>query len=159
MNFLTSFFREIPLTLSHGSKNVTKITELSAKSRHQKGDMQQFQYRGPTILYWPVNHTIIRQFMHNAWKMIYAHIFVSKQTAVMITLKILGTTVPNLIARVTRCPGIVHPCSNLSCHSKIKPSEHVAISCSGLNVLHSVHLYCGNILFRLTPPIFCSLIN
>lgn len=95
----------------------------------------------------------------NLCKMIYAHISVSKRTDVMIMLKILGTTIPNLIIRVTRCPGIVHPCSNLSCHSTIKPPEHVAISCSGLYLLCSIHLYCGNLLLSLVPPIFCSLIN
>jgi len=81
--------------------------------------------------------------------MIYAHIFVHKQTTVIIMLKILGTTITNLIAWVIRCPGIVHPCSNLSGHSKIKISVHVAISCSGLYLLHSIHLYCGNLLLRL----------
>ena len=76
----------------------------------------------------------------------------------MIMLKILGTTMPNLIAQVTRWPGIVHPCSKLSCHSKIKPSVHVAISCSGLYHLRSIHLYCGNFLLRFISPMFSSLI-
>jgi hypothetical protein len=138
MNFLTNFWEKSLLHKARGPKMLQKKQNLLRSLRHQKGDRKHFQYWGLTILYWPVNHTIIWQFMHNACKMIYAHIFVGKKTTLMIMLKILGITIPNLIAQVTRCLGFVYPA--LTFHVTLK-----------LNLL-----YHSNLPFRSVSPTFYS---
>jgi hypothetical protein len=53
-----------------------------------------------------VNLTAIWRSVLSACELI--HIFVRKEKAVIIMLKILGATIQNLVAWATWCPGFVH---------------------------------------------------
>jgi hypothetical protein len=66
----------------------SKMFDSPPNSRRQKADMKQFPYRGPTILGRPVNHTVTWRFVLGACELI--HMFVCKEKAAVIMLKILG---------------------------------------------------------------------
>jgi len=88
----------------HEFTNCSQIQQPSPSSRRQKGDMKQVQNWGPKILERPVDVTVIWRSVLCACEPV--HIFVRKGKTEVIMLKILGTTVQNLIPRYLRTPAL-----------------------------------------------------
>lgn len=84
--------------LQQVSTNIPKIQVLSPNSRVQKGDMNPFPYWGPTVLAWPVNLIFASCLLLGACELI--HVFVQwVEKTVIIMLKLLGTTIQNLVTQ------------------------------------------------------------
>ena len=75
--------------------------------------MEQVRNRGPTVLEWPVNLTLIWRFVRGSCVLIHTSVCQETKTA-EIMLKILGATVQNLVERATQPSGYFHPCAAVS---------------------------------------------
>ena len=108
-------------------------------------DPRQVPHFGPTILEWPVNLTVMWHFVLSTlnWYILWL---------VREMLKLLGTIIQNFVARVTRCPEIVHSCTYalyilMLMTVQLVPVNHKhRFSCTDiLNSLFSLH--------RWNPPL------
>jgi hypothetical protein len=87
-----------------GYTNLLKIWKPPPNCLCWHNDPKQVPHLGPPILEWPVNLTVMWHFMLST-----LHLYIFLLVREM--LKLLGTIIQNVAARVTRFPEFVHSCT------------------------------------------------